>query len=53
MGRFVKVAEDGDVQPGKVKGVRLDDRKIALFNEGGVVLAYEGTRSGIEIEIED
>ena len=41
MGRFVKVAEDGDVQPGKVKGVRLADRKIALFNEGGVVLAYE------------
>jgi nitrite reductase/ring-hydroxylating ferredoxin subunit len=41
MRRFVRVAEEGDVQPGKVKGVRLADRKIALFNEDGVVRAYE------------
>ena len=41
MGRFVKVAEDGDVRPGKVKAVRLADRKVALFNENGAILAYE------------
>ncbi len=41
MGRFIKIAEAYDVQPGKVKGVRLADRKIALFNEDGVILAYE------------
>ena len=41
MRQFVKVAEDGDIQPGKVMGVRLADRRIALFNEGGVIFAYE------------
>jgi 3-phenylpropionate/trans-cinnamate dioxygenase ferredoxin subunit len=41
MGRFIKIAEHGDVQPGKVKGVRGADRKVALFNENGVILAYE------------
>ena len=30
MGRFVKVAEDGDVRPGKAKAVRLADRILVL-----------------------
>lgn len=41
MGRFVKIADEREVPPGRVKGVRLADRKIALFNENGVILAYE------------
>ena len=38
---FVKVANDGDVAPGTVKCVRTADRKIALFNENGTLVAYD------------
>ncbi len=41
MPSYVKVGAEGDVPPGKVKGVRVGDRKIALFNEGGRLVAWD------------
>ena len=41
MASFVKVANDGDVALGTVKCVRTGDRKIALFNEHGTLVAYD------------
>ena len=41
MASFVKVANDGDVAPGAVKCVRTGDRRIALFNQDGTLVAYD------------
>ena len=41
MAHFVRLGTEGDVAPGKVKCIRLSDRKIALFNENGTLLAYD------------
>jgi len=41
MASFVKVANEGDVAPGRVKCVRTGDRRIALFNESGTLRAYD------------
>ncbi len=41
MASYVKVANEGDVAPGRVKCVRTGDRRIALFNENGTLVAYD------------
>ena len=41
MARYVKVAHEGDVAPGRVTCVRTGDRRIALFNENGTLVAYD------------
>ena len=41
MASYVKVADEGDVAPGQVKCVRTGDRRIALFNENGTLVAYD------------
>ena len=41
MTSYVKVADDGDVAPGRVKCVRTGERRIALFNENGTLVAYD------------
>ena len=41
MGRWVGVGSEGDVTPGKARCVRLQDRKIALFNDDGIYRAYD------------
>jgi nitrite reductase/ring-hydroxylating ferredoxin subunit len=41
MGSYVKVGSEGDVAPGTVKCVRTGDRRIALFNERGTLVAYD------------
>ena len=41
MGRWVTVGREGDVAPGKARCVRLQDRKIALFNDAGTYRAYD------------
>ena len=41
MASYVKVGNDGDVAPGTVKCVRIGDRKIALFNENGTLVAFD------------
>ncbi len=41
MAVYVKVGNDGDVAPGKVKCVRAGDRKVALFNLNGTLVAYD------------
>ena len=41
MASYVKVGDEGDVAPGAVKCVRVGDRKIALFNENGTLVAYD------------
>ena len=41
MGQYVPVGQVGDFVPGKVRCVRTGDRKIAIFNESGTLLAYD------------
>ena len=41
MASYVKVADEGDVAPGTAKCVRTGDRRIALFNENGTLVAYD------------
>lgn len=41
MAGYVTVGHDGDVAPGGVKCVRAGDRRIALFNEGGTLVAFD------------
>lgn len=41
MASYVKVGNDGDVAPGTAKCITVDDRKIALFNENGMLLALD------------
>lgn len=41
MSSFVEVGKEGDVEPGRVKCVRVGDRKVALFNEGGRLVALD------------
>lgn len=43
MGRFVKVAETGDLAPGQGKTVEAQGREIALFNVGGTFHAIDNT----------
>ena len=38
MASYVKVANEGDVAPGRVTCVRTGNRRIALFNEDGTAL---------------
>ena len=40
-GRFVTVARVGEIPPGGVKVVRLDDQEIAVFNLAGVYHAVD------------
>ena len=41
MASYVKVGNDGDVAPGTVKCVTAGDRRIALFNENGTLVALD------------
>ena len=41
MGAWVKVGSVGDVAPGRVKCVRVGDRKVVIFNENGTLFAYD------------
>ena len=41
MASYVRVANEGDVAPGKVKCVRTGDRRVAVFNQNGTLLAYD------------
>ena len=41
MATYVKVADEGDVAVGRVTCVRTGDRRIALFNENGTLVAYD------------
>ena len=41
MASYVKVANEGDVAPGRVTCVRTGNRRIALFNENGTLVAYD------------
>jgi nitrite reductase/ring-hydroxylating ferredoxin subunit len=51
MASYVHVADEGNVAPGKMKCVRIGDRRIALFNESGTVVAYDDycTHSGAPV----
>ena len=40
-GDWVRIGDAADVPPGKVRCMRLADRKIAVFNENGALLAYD------------
>jgi 3-phenylpropionate/trans-cinnamate dioxygenase ferredoxin subunit len=40
-GRFVTVAKVGEIPPGGVKVVRLDDQEIAVFNLAGAYYAVD------------
>ena len=40
-GGFVTVAKVGEIPPGGVKVLRLDDREIAVFNLGGTFYAMD------------
>ncbi len=41
MGDWVRLGDAADVPPGKVRCLRLADRKVAVFNENGALLAYD------------
>ena len=41
MATYMTVADECDVGPGKMKCVRIGDRRLALFNEKGTVVAYD------------
>ncbi|MBM3262616.1 MAG: non-heme iron oxygenase ferredoxin subunit [candidate division Zixibacteria bacterium] len=41
MGQFIKAAEPGEVQPGKMKLVEVDRREIALCNVDGQFFAVD------------
>ena len=41
MASYVRVGNDGDVAPGTVKCIRIGDRRIALFNEHGTLVAFD------------
>ncbi|MGH7898673.1 MAG: Rieske (2Fe-2S) protein [Candidatus Binatia bacterium] len=43
MGKFVKVAETGELAPGQGKTVDAAGREIALFNVGGTFYAIDNT----------
>lgn len=43
MGRWVKVAELGDLKPGAGRAVWADDHCLALFNDGGTHFALDDT----------
>ena len=51
MATYVHVADEDSVAPGKMKCVRTGDRRIALFNEKGMVVAYDDycTHSGAPV----
>jgi len=38
---WVRIGDADDVPPGKVRCMRLADRKVAVFNENGTLLAYD------------
>lgn len=43
MGNLVEVAKTGDLEPGQGVCVEIEDKKIALFNIGGIYYAIDDT----------
>ena len=43
MGEFTTIAETTEIPPGQAKCIEIADRKVAVFNVGGVYYAIDDT----------
>lgn len=53
MGKFVKVAEVGDLKPGQAKLVQIGRQRIALYNVDGTFHATDDTCSHAEASLSE